>query len=237
MSNQCRCTSAAHVVEPKLEITTAEVLEQDGRKSSEGLSRMDRRSLILGGVAFAASGSAAFSEAREIRYNFKSAYANNGTFSKRYRGKKRVKYSTRERPGTIVISTRERALYFVLNNREAIRYGVGVGRQGFSWTGVASIKRKAEWPSWHPPKEMIERELKQYGRRIPDFMPGGPENPLGARALYLYQGSKDTLYRIHGTNRPGSIGLAVSSGCIRMLNNEVVDLYNRVNYGAKVVVI
>ena len=188
-------------------------------------------------MAFAASGTAALAEAREVSYNFKSAYANNGTFSKRYRGKKRVKYSTSERPGTIIISTKERALYFVLNGREAIRYGVGVGRQGFNWTGVASIKRKAEWPSWHPPKEMIERELKQYGRRIPDFMPGGPENPLGARALYLYQGNKDTLYRIHGTNRPGSIGLAVSSGCIRMLNNEVVDLYNRVNYGAKVIVV
>lgn len=198
---------------------------------------MDRRTFLTGGAALLTTTAAAFGEAREIRYNFVSAYSLNRDSSIRYRGKKTVSYSSKERPGTIVIDTRKRALFYVLKGNRAIRYGVGVGRQGFTWSGTARIKRKAEWPGWRPPKEMIERELKKYGRRIPDFVEGGPNNPLGARALYLYQGGRDTLYRIHGTNQPNTIGHAVSSGCIRMLNSEVIDLYQRVKMGTKVVVL
>jgi lipoprotein-anchoring transpeptidase ErfK/SrfK len=154
-----------------------------------------------------------------------------------YGGKQIVSYSTNEAPGTIIINTSERRLYYVLGDGQAIKYGVGVGRQGFEWSGVAKIGAKREWPAWHPPQEMIERELIQYGRQLPSRMEGGPGNPLGARALYLYEGGRDTLYRIHGTNEPRSIGLATSSGCIRMLNEEVIDLYDRVGMGAKVIVI
>jgi len=143
-----------------------------------------------------------------------------------------VEYNTPHKPGTIVIDTNERYLYLVLQNGEARRYGVGVGKPGFEWAGAHRVTRKAEWPSWTPPKEMIERE-KAKGRILPAFMPGGPANPLGARALYL--GS--TLYRIHGTNAPWTIGQAVSSGCIRMRNQDVEDLYPRVPVGAKVIVI
>ena len=135
-------------------------------------------------------------------------------------------------PGSIIIRTSERKLYFVETEGRAIRYGIGVGREGFQWGGVSYVSRKKEWPDWRPPKEMIQRELEQNGRKIPDFMPGGPDNPLGARALYL--GS--TLYRIHGTNEAYTIGGAVSSGCIRMRNSDVIDLYKRVAVGAKVYV-
>lgn len=143
-----------------------------------------------------------------------------------------VAYNSPHQPGTVVIDTNERYLYLVLANGEARRYGVGVGKPGFEWAGTHRVTRKAEWPSWTPPKEMIERE-KANGRILPNFMPGGPANPLGARALYL--GS--TLYRIHGTNAPWTIGQAVSSGCIRMRNQDVEDLYPRVPVGAKVIVI
>lgn len=154
-----------------------------------------------------------------------------------YSGKEIVSYQTSEQPGTIIINTSERRLYYVLGGGQAIRYGVGVGREGFEWSGVAKVGAKREWPAWRPPAEMIERELVKYGRQLPAVMEGGPGNPLGARALYLYQGSKDTLYRIHGTNEPRSIGLATSSGCIRMLNDEVIDLYDRVGMGGKVIVL
>ena len=160
-----------------------------------------------------------------------------GSRSSGYGGKEIVSYQSAEAPGTIIINTGERRLYYVLGGGQAIRYGVGVGRQGFEWSGVAKIGSKREWPAWYPPADMIERELIQYGRQLPTRMEGGPGNPLGARALYLYQGSKDTLYRIHGTNDPRSIGLATSSGCIRMLNEEVIDLYDRVAMGAKVIVL
>jgi len=147
-----------------------------------------------------------------------------------------VRYVTDEKPGTIIINTRRRYLYLVLGNDRAKRYGIGVGRQGFQWSGVAYIGRKAEWPDWYPPKEMIEREKKLYGRTLPEKMKGGPNNPLGARALYLYKNGRDTLYRIHGTNQPWTIGRAVSSGCIRMRNEDVIDLYKRVKVGTKVIV-
>ena len=154
-----------------------------------------------------------------------------------YGGKEIVAFESNEPPGTIIVNTQERRLYYILEDGQAIRYGVGVGRQGFEWAGVAKVGMKREWPQWRPPAEMIERELVQYGRQLPAVMEGGPANPLGARAIYLYQGSKDTLYRIHGTNEPRSIGTATSSGCIRMLNEEVIDLYDRVAMGAKVIVL
>lgn len=154
----------------------------------------------------------------------------------RYKGKQVVEYQTDEAPGTIIVETAERALYLIEQHGKATAYGIGVGRSGFRWSGTAQIGRKAEWPTWHPPKEMIQREYRRYGRRLPERMEGGPDNPLGARALYLFQGEQDTLYRIHGTNAPGTIGRAVSSGCIRMLNEEVIELYDRVDVGAKVIV-
>jgi lipoprotein-anchoring transpeptidase ErfK/SrfK len=139
-----------------------------------------------------------------------------------------VAFNTTEGPGTIVIDTGNTALYYVLGQGRAIRYGVGVGREGFTWSGVQTISRKAEWPDWHPPAEMIARQ--PY---LPRFMAGGPGTPLGARAMYL--GSSD--YRIHGTNDPSTIGKFVSSGCIRLTNEDVSDLFSRVNVGTKVVVL
>jgi lipoprotein-anchoring transpeptidase ErfK/SrfK len=134
-------------------------------------------------------------------------------------------------PGSIVVKTPERALYLVTGDGEARRYKVGVGREGFQWAGTSTIVSKTEWPTWRPPQAMIEREAAK-GNILPAEMAGGPSNPLGARALYL----GGSLYRIHGTNSPGSIGGAVSSGCIRMLNSDVIDLYDRVKLGAKVYV-
>jgi len=143
-----------------------------------------------------------------------------------------VAYDGPHEPGTIVIDTREHLLYLVEEGGTARRYGVGTGKPGFEWAGTHKVTRKAEWPDWRPPAEMIAREKKK-GRVLPAHMEGGPANPLGARALYL--GS--TLYRIHGTNAPWTIGQNVSSGCIRMRNPDVIDLYSRVNVGAKVVVL
>jgi lipoprotein-anchoring transpeptidase ErfK/SrfK len=139
-----------------------------------------------------------------------------------------VNLDTREAPGTVIIDTGNTALYYVLGHGQAIRYGVGVGREGFTWAGTQTISRKAEWPDWHPPAEMIARQ--PY---LPRFMAGGPGNPLGARAMYL--GSSE--YRIHGTNDPTTIGKFVSSGCIRLTNEDVADLFSRVDIGTKVVVL
>ena len=139
-----------------------------------------------------------------------------------------VDYSTREAPGTIIVDTPNTYLYLVLGNGKAMRYGIGVGREGFTWSGVKQVSRKAEWPDWHPPAEMIERQ--PY---LPRFTAGGPGNPLGARALYI----GNTMYRIHGTNDPTTIGQNVSSGCIRLTNEDVIDLYDRVQPGAKVIVL
>lgn len=143
-----------------------------------------------------------------------------------------VTYRTKQKAGTVIISTADKYLYLVLGNGKARRYGVGVGRQGFTWSGVKKISRKAEWPGWTPPKEMIAREKKK-GKILPAHMPGGPNNPLGARALYL----GTSLYRIHGTTQPWTIGTNVSSGCIRMRNEDVIDFYQRVKVGTKVIVI
>jgi len=152
----------------------------------------------------------------------------------------RVAVRTREAPGTVIIDPRSRYLYLVLGDGTALRYGVGVGRQGFAWSGTATINSKQEWPDWYPPKEMIERqpELRRQLVQLQSGigMPGGPRNPLGARAMYLWQGNKDTLYRIHGTVEPWTIGTSVSSGCIRMINQDAIDLYNRVSLGTRVVV-
>jgi lipoprotein-anchoring transpeptidase ErfK/SrfK len=138
-----------------------------------------------------------------------------------------VAYGGPEKPGTIIISTEERRLYYVLDGGQALRYGVGVGRPGFEWSGVRRITGKREWPDWTPPSQMIARRPD-----LPRHMEGGIDNPLGARAMYI----GGTLYRIHGSNEPETIGQAVSSGCIRMTNYDVVDLYDRVKVGTKVVV-
>lgn len=138
-----------------------------------------------------------------------------------------VFFRTNEPPSTLVIHTSERFLYVVMGNNRALRYGIGVGREGFQWTGLQKVMRKAEWPDWTPPPEMIQRQ--PY---LPRFMAGGPGNPMGARALYL--GS--TVYRIHGTNQPETIGQAISSGCFRLANGDVIDLFERVPVGAKVVI-
>ena len=139
-----------------------------------------------------------------------------------------VNYATREAPGTIIIDTPNTYLYYVLGGGQAIRYGIGVGREGFTWSGVQTITKKAEWPNWTPPAEMIARQ--PY---LPRYMAGGPGNPLGARAMYL----GGTIYRIHGTNAPETIGTHVSSGCLRLTNEDVTDLYSRVNVGTKVIVL
>jgi lipoprotein-anchoring transpeptidase ErfK/SrfK len=141
--------------------------------------------------------------------------------------KQMVLYRTTEAPGTIIISSAERHLYLIQPGGRAIRYGIGVGRDGFQWQGLLNIARKAEWPDWTPPPEMIARQ--PY---LPRFMAGGPGNPLGARAMYL----GTTVYRIHGTNRPDTIGTKVSSGCFRLVNRDVSDLYDRVPVGTKVIV-
>jgi lipoprotein-anchoring transpeptidase ErfK/SrfK len=155
--------------------------------------------------------------------------------------RKTLYYPTGEAPGTIVIDTHHHFLYFVEGGGQALRYGVGVGREGFGWSGVATIRTKQEWPDWYPPKEMLARQpdimrsMSQLQSGI--GMHGGPGNPLGARAMYLWQGNKDTLFRIHGTVEPWTIGKNVSSGCIRMINQDVIDLYDRTAVGAKVVVL
>jgi lipoprotein-anchoring transpeptidase ErfK/SrfK len=146
-----------------------------------------------------------------------------------------VRDPTGEAPGTIVVDPGQRLLYLVQADGKARRYGIGVGRQGFGWSGTATIGMKREWPKWFPPVEMQARD--ERARQFADGMEGGTDNPLGARAMYLFQDGKDTLFRIHGTNEPQSIGRAVSSGCIRMLNADVIDLYGRVPIGTKVVVL
>ncbi|TPW25913.1 L,D-transpeptidase [Pararhizobium mangrovi] len=147
-----------------------------------------------------------------------------------------VRFSTNVDPGSVIVDTRSKHLYYVKDDGTAIRYGVGVGRDGFRWSGKMHVGRKAEWPSWTPPGRMIRREAKK-GIQIPHHVKGGPNNPLGARALYLYRSGHDSLYRIHGTNQPRSIGKFMSSGCIRMMNQDVEDLYARVPKGTTVYVI
>jgi lipoprotein-anchoring transpeptidase ErfK/SrfK len=153
-------------------------------------------------------------------------HGNNADLPEEYQ-KQLVFYRSQQPPGTIIIDTQERHLYLIQDSTHALRYGIGVGRDGFTWQGLLQISRKAEWPDWHPPPEMIERQ--PY---LPRFMAGGPGNPLGARAMYL----GNTVYRIHGTNAPETIGQAVSSGCFRLVNDDVIDLYSRVQVGTHVIV-
>lgn len=145
-----------------------------------------------------------------------------------------VNFSSEERPGTLIVETQTRHLYYIIDGKRAIRYGVAVGKAGFAWSGTSKVQRKVEWPKWYPPKDMIRR--KPSLKKWKDGQPGGPDNPLGAAALYLFQGEKDTLYRIHGTNVPSSIGSAASSGCIRMRNEDIQELYSKVSNGTKVIV-
>jgi lipoprotein-anchoring transpeptidase ErfK/SrfK len=155
--------------------------------------------------------------------------------------RREVAYATTEPPGTIVIDPPHHYLYLVEDGGKAMRYGVGVGRQGFAWSGEATIHSKQEWPDWYPPKEMIERQpdLKAHMAQLQSGvgMHGGVGNPIGARAMYLWQGNTDTLFRIHGTTEPYSIGKSVSSGCIRMINQDAMDLYSRVPVGTRVIVL
>src|SRR5712691_1465716 len=160
-----------------------------------------------------------------------TAYANPNEDNSELRADLRrqvVSYPTNEAPGTIIVDTPHTSLYLVMGGGKAMRYGIGVGREGFTWSGVKTIERKAEWPDWTPPPEMIQRQ--PY---LPRFVAGGPTNPLGARAMYI----SGSVYRIHGTNAPSTIGGHVSSGCIRMVNEDVTDLYSRVQVGTKVIVL
>lgn len=174
-----------------------------------------------------AASSAAMKETMNVgdepgRVSTAEVVINDGPFKRQL-----VFFRSNEPPGTLVVNTPERFLYLVLGNNRALRYGIGVGREGFQWSGLVKVTRKAEWPDWTPPPEMIQRQ--PY---LPRFMAGGPGNPMGSRALYL--GS--TIYRIHGTNQPETIGHAVSSGCFRLANGDVIDLFERVPLGAKVVI-
>jgi lipoprotein-anchoring transpeptidase ErfK/SrfK len=169
-------------------------------------------------------------------YDSRSSYGRNSYARDSYEGAEQgdryrrqvVDYPSRESAGTVIVDTPHTYLYYVLGNGKALRYGIGVGRDGFTWSGTETVSRKAEWPDWTPPPEMIARQ--PY---LPRFMAGGPSNPLGARAMYL----GNTIYRIHGTNAPETIGQNVSSGCIRLVNEDVMDLYSRVNVGTKVIVL
>jgi len=207
--------------------------------------------VLIAGLAFCLSGCATdnldwmefgydFSEADRRNYSaldgerFPIAAADLGKLNPKHR-RQAVPYQSREPAGTVVVDTANRYLYLVGGNGRALRYGIEVGRDGLAWSGNATIARKAEWPTWTPPPEMVARDPRTapYARG----MPGGPENPLGARALYLYQGGRDALYRIHGGGRPSTLGKATSSGCIRLLDHDAIDLFNRVPVGTRTVVL
>ena len=185
------------------------------------------RLALLAGLGLLALGSAARAEIDPLTRQPLVQYVDPAKAQATAIPREIVDYPTKQRPGTIVIDSAERRLYFVMADGKAMRYGVGVGRPGFDWAGTQTISRKQEWPTWTPPASMLKRRPD-----LPRFMAGGPDNPMGARALYL--GS--TLYRIHGSNEPETIGQAVSSGCIRMLNEDVIDLYDRARVGTRVVV-
>jgi len=166
-------------------------------------------------------------EQQRVRPNEQAAEEANPSAGTKDLRRRIVDYRTGEAPGTIVVDTPNTYLYYILGNGKAVRYGIGVGRDGFTWSGVETVTRKAEWPDWTPPPEMLRRRPD-----LPRHMRGGPDNPMGARALYL----GDTMYRIHGSNEPHTIGTATSSGCIRMTNDDIIDLYSRVRVGATAIV-
>jgi lipoprotein-anchoring transpeptidase ErfK/SrfK len=211
---------------------------------------LDRRSFLLGSAAAAAAGSPP-SAASSVGAAYAAMYGPvtdrffvpGAPLSQIHRAFLRtaVRYESAEPAGTIVIDPPARFLYHLQEGGMAVRYGVGVGRTGYGWSGTATIKDKQEWPDWYPPAEMLERqpELWEHMHRLRSGigMPGGPGNPLGARAMYLWQGNKDTLFRIHGTFEPWTIGRNVSSGCIRMINQDVINLYDRTPIGSKVLVL
>jgi lipoprotein-anchoring transpeptidase ErfK/SrfK len=203
-------------------------MKSNGFLAGHRVSGLSRRAAIVGCSALGATASLAGCATRSTDID--------PAFMRRT-----VAYDASHAPGTIVVDPSNHFLYHVQQNGQAIRYGVGVGGEGFGWSGVANVHDKQEWPNWYPTKEILERkpEIRSAMIRLHDAMgvPGGPENPLGARALYLWQGNKDTLYRIHGTNEPWTIGKSVSSGCIRMVNQDVVDLYESTPVGTKVVVL
>lgn len=197
---------------------------------------------LFGGMMLAAAVSITSGSASAENF-LQLLFQGNGTFQPAGPGapvasqyqRQRVNFASKEKPGTIIIDSDNKYLYLIEGNGTALRYGVGVGREGFGWHGTVHIGRKAEWPTWVPPTEMRVRERKK-GRILPVSMEGGPQNPLGARAMYLYDGGRDTMFRIHGTSEPWTIGHNVSSGCIRMVNADVTDLYGRAPVGTKVIV-
>jgi lipoprotein-anchoring transpeptidase ErfK/SrfK len=190
-----------------------------------------RRGLFLGGLALMVSGCTTSEDGPPIGW---STFGRDPDVDPAYK-RQEVAYSGSEAPGTIVVNVGERYLYYVQAEGRATRYGVAVGQEGLSFKGDAVVGRKAEWPSWKPTVDMMERKprLQEYA----DGVPGGPLNPLGAAALYLYQDGRDTMFRVHGTNAPWSIGHAVSNGCIRLTNNNIVDLYGRAPIGTRVLVV
>jgi lipoprotein-anchoring transpeptidase ErfK/SrfK len=189
-------------------------------------NRITRRGLLLGSLTLVAG---CVPTVEQVVAPVSTGF----TFDPRYQ-RRSVGYETSEKPGSIVVDTSERYLYFVEEDGKATRYGVGVGEEGLTLKGRATVGRKAEWPSWTPTADMLKRKprLLQYAGGVP----GGPENPLGARALYLYRGKEDTKFRVHGTNEPWTIGHAVSNGCIRMFNEDVIELYDRAPLGTPVLV-
>ena len=189
-----------------------------------------RRNLLLSGLAALAVAPVTTADAHHTNKFRKSFKINPAHVPQR------VSFKRRYKPGTIVVDPHNHFLYLVERGGKARRYGVGVGKAGRAFRGGATIARKAKWPRWTPTRNMIRREPHKYAR-FAKGVAGGPNNPLGARALYLYRGGRDTLYRIHGTTQPSSIGRSVSNGCIRMINDHVIDLYNRVPIGARVVVL
>ena len=195
---------------------------------------INKRSLLLGAAALMTQVSLGASTQAEAHHTNKRRRKKPFKLAEKYRPQ-RV-FFTGYSPGTIVVDPKNHFLYLVESPVSARRYGVGVGKAGLAFKGTAIIKRKAKWPSWTPTKNMIRREPQKYARYA-DGVPGGPGNPLGARALYLYKGNRDTYYRIHGTTQPWSIGRSVSNGCIRMINAHVEDLYSRVPLGSRVVVL
>lgn len=190
----------------------------------------NRRNILLGGIAAVIASPVLEAEAHHTGKK-RGKFKLNPVYKPQS-----VRFKGNYKPGTIVVDPRNHFLYLVEGRGRARRYGVGVGKAGLAFRGSASIQRKAKWPRWTPTQNMIRREPQKY-RRFANGVPGGPGNPLGARALYLYRGGRDTFYRIHGTTQPSSIGRSVSNGCIRMINDHVIDLYNRVPVGARVVVL